>query len=143
MTPNLAWVNVDLNVYNYNCNYIITVNIWFLFRCHALTGLCTCNAGWEGQICNKKHGMHFTTIESTICTSHFKQKILSIIIITAWKVSVFGVIHVRIFPHSNWIREVSLRIQSEYGKIRTRITPNTDTFHTVYRNHEMSFYVFH
>ena len=67
-------MNVDLNVYNYNCNYIITVNIWFLFRCHALTGLCTCNAGWEGQICNKKHGMHFTTIESTICTSHFKVK---------------------------------------------------------------------
>ena len=27
--------------------------------------------------------------------------------------------------------EVSLRIQSECGKIRTRITPNTDTFHTV------------
>ena len=25
----------------------------------------------------------------------------------------------------------SLRIQSEYGKIRTRITPNTDTFHAV------------
>ena len=27
---------------------------------------------------------------------------------------------------------VSLRIQSECGKIRTRITPNTDTFYTVY-----------
>ena len=26
---------------------------------------------------------------------------------------------------------VSLRIQSEYGKARTRITPNTDTFHAV------------
>ena len=26
---------------------------------------------------------------------------------------------------------VSLRIQSEYGKMRTRITPNTDTFHAV------------
>ena len=26
---------------------------------------------------------------------------------------------------------VSLRIQSECGKIRTRITPNTDTFHVV------------
>ena len=26
---------------------------------------------------------------------------------------------------------LSLRIQSECGKIRTRITPNTDTFHTV------------
>ena len=28
--------------------------------------------------------------------------------------------------------EVSLRIQSECRKIQTRITPNTDTFHTVY-----------
>ena len=26
---------------------------------------------------------------------------------------------------------VSLRIQSKYGKMRTRINPNTDTFHTV------------
>ena len=26
---------------------------------------------------------------------------------------------------------VSLRIQSEYGKMRTRIIPNTNTFHTV------------
>ena len=41
----------------------------------------------------------------------------------AWKVSVFGVILVRIFPHSDW----TPRIQTECGKIRTRITPNTDT----------------
>ena len=27
---------------------------------------------------------------------------------------------------------VSLRIQSEYGEIRTKITPNTDTFYAVY-----------
>ena len=27
---------------------------------------------------------------------------------------------------------VSLRIQSECGKMRTRITPNTDIFHAVY-----------
>ena len=27
--------------------------------------------------------------------------------------------------------EVSLRIQSKYGKIRSRKTPNTDTFHVV------------
>ena len=26
----------------------------------------------------------------------------------------------RIFPHSDWMRNVSLRVQSEYGKIRTR-----------------------
>ena len=44
------------------------------------------------------------------------------------KVSVFGVILVRIFQHSDWIRRDS---QSECGKMRTRITPNMDTFHTV------------
>ena len=46
--------------------------------------------------------------------------------------SVCGVILVRIFPHSDWIQRVPLRIQSESGKMRTRITPNTDTFHAVY-----------
>ena len=54
---------------------------------------------------------------------------------TAWKVSVFGVILVRIFPHSDWIWKdlsVSLRIQSECGKIRTRITRNMDTFYEVW-----------
>ena len=30
------------------------------------------------------------------------------------------------------IYSVFFRIQSEYGKIRTRKTPNTDTFHTVH-----------
>ena len=50
---------------------------------------------------------------------------------TAWKLSVLGVILVRIFPHSGWIRRdtVSLLINSECGKMRTRITPNTDTFY--------------
>ena len=43
---------------------------------------------------------------------------------TGWKVSVFGVILVRIFPHSDWI-------QFEYGKIWMRITPNTNTFYAV------------
>ena len=42
---------------------------------------------------------------------------------TTWKVSVFGVILV-----------VSLRIQSECGKILSRIIPNTDTSHAVYLN---------
>ena len=36
---------------------------------------------------------------------------------TAWKVSIFGVFMVRIFPHLEWIR--------------TRKTQNMDTFHTV------------
>ena len=44
---------------------------------------------------------------------------------------------VRVFSHSDWIRRdtpylsVSLRIQSECGKIRTGETPYLDTFHTV------------
>ena len=66
----------------------------------------------------------------------------------SWKLPVFGVILVRIFPYSDWIPRdtpylsvwspnlgkyfVSLRIQSEFGKIRTRITPNTDTFYAVF-----------
>ena len=51
--------------------------------------------------------------------------------ITAWKVSVFGVILVRIFPHLGLIR-IDTLYQSECGKIWTRITPNTNTFYTVY-----------
>ena len=38
--------------------------------------------------------------------------------------SLFGVILVLIFPHLDWIR-------SECRKMRTRITPNTDTFYAV------------
>ena len=48
--------------------------------------------------------------------------------------SVFGDFLVRIFPHSDWIRgaySVSLCIQSKCWKIRTRKTPNTDTFRAV------------
>ena len=51
-----------------------------------------------------------------------------LITITAYKVPVFRVILVRVFPHSD---RASLHIQSENGKMRTRITPNTDTFHVV------------
>ena len=50
------------------------------------------------------------------------------ITIIAWKVPVFRVILARIFPHLDWMLS---RIQSECGKIRTRITPHTDTFHVV------------
>ena len=46
----------------------------------------------------------------------------------AWKVFVFGVILVRILTNLDW---VSLRIQSECGKIPTRITPNMGTIYTV------------
>ena len=52
---------------------------------------------------------------------------------TAWKVSVLGVILVRIFPHSNWIRTVfspdagnTEQNNSEYGHfLRRRIHQNT------------------
>ena len=44
--------------------------------------------------------------------------------------SVFGVIQVGIFPHSDWIYRIC--IQSECGKIWTRIAPNRDTFHAVW-----------
>ena len=37
----------------------------------------------------------------------------------------------RISPYSNWIRRISLRIQFECGKIRTRKTPNRYIFYTV------------
>ena len=53
---------------------------------------------------------------------------------TSWKVSVFGVILVRIFPHSDWLfspNTFRLSVQSELGKMWTRMTPNTGSFYTV------------
>ena len=62
---------------------------------------------------------------------------------------VFGVIIVRIFPtfsrirtdcifpHSCWIRRdtpYSVQMRGNAGKMRTRITPNTDTFYAVFLN---------
>ena len=47
------------------------------------------------------------------------------VVATAWKVSVFGIFLVRIFY------SISLRIQSNCGKIQNRKTPTTDTFHAV------------
>ena len=55
--------------------------------------------------------------------------------VTAWKLSVFEVFLALIFPHSDWMQRdtlrysVFLRILYECGKIRTRNTLNTDTFH--------------
>ena len=55
--------------------------------------------------------------------------------------SVFGVILVRIFPSFSRIRTAyeetirislySVRMRENAGKMRTRITPNTDTFYAV------------
>ena len=46
-------------------------------------------------------------------------------LLTAWKVSVFGLFLVRIFPNSGWIRR---KTQTTCRKIRTKKTPNTNTF---------------
>ena len=52
---------------------------------------------------------------------------------TAWKMFVCGIILVCLFPRSdqNNSEYVFLRIQSKCRKMRTRITPNTDTFNAV------------
>ena len=53
---------------------------------------------------------------------------------TLWKVSAFRVYLVYILPHLDWIRrdmEFFFCIQFKCSKIRTRKTPNTDTFYTV------------
>ena len=53
---------------------------------------------------------------------------------TASKVSVFGVILVRIFPHSDLMRRDTPYVSvfsPKCEKIRTRITPNADTFYAV------------
>ena len=99
------------------------------------------------------YGIDFVVIPSYTelsCTKFAKA------VFTAEKVSVFGFILVRIFisphilhsgksvriqiysgphffhifSHSDWIRR-DTRIQSECGKIQTRITPKTDTFYAV------------
>ena len=49
----------------------------------------------------------------------------------------FSVSHFLAFGLNTARYGVSLRIQSEYGKIQTRKTLNTDTFHAVF-NKEMS-----
>ena len=59
--------------------------------------------------------------------------------------SVFGVILVHVFPAFPLIQteygEIrSIRIQSERGKMRTRITLNTDTFYTVWFPYGVSEY---
>ena len=56
------------------------------------------------------------------------------LLLAAWKVSVFGVFRDPYFPAFGLNTErhsVSLRIQSECGKIRITKTPNTKTFHAM------------
>ena len=40
-------------------------------------------------------------------------------------------------PYSEFFWSVFSRIQSECGKVRTRITPNTDTFHAVTKENKV------
>ena len=47
---------------------------------------------------------------------------------TAWKVSIFGVIMVRVLTHSDWIRRDAV---GKCGKMGTRIAPNTNNFCTL------------
>ena len=82
---------------------------------------------WKFQfLCSVGFYKHTMTLSLT----HFRPLFY---IYTSWKVSVFGVFLVLVFPHSDWIRRetVSLRIQSKCGKIQTRKTSNTDTFHVM------------
>ena len=63
-----------------------------------------------------------------------KKSLKSRLLALAANESVFRVILVRIFPHFGMDVErygVSLCTQFECGKMRTRITPNTDTFYAV------------
>ena len=57
----------------------------------------------------------------------------SLVFSIVYKVSVFGVILVRnFFPaFSRIISPYSVRMRENAGKMRTRITPNTDTFYAV------------
>ena len=61
---------------------------------------------------------------------------------TAWKVSVFGVILVCILPHSDWKHKIntSLCIQSECGKMQTRITLYKDIHNRQWNIHKILTY---
>ena len=65
----------------------------------------------------------FSVSEKCVCGSIFWN------FYTVWKVFVFGILLVRIFRI--WTEYGEIHIQSKCGKIRTRKTPNTDTFHAV------------
>ena len=60
----------------------------------------------------------------------YKTWITKVQIYTAWKVSVFGVSLLRIFPHSDWIRYLSV-FSPNAGKYGPEKTPCLDTFHVV------------
>ena len=71
------------------------------------------------KYCQKKarQTSQVTSIRLSVVNYFAKSSILD----TEWKVSVFGVFLVRIFPHLDWIRRDTFRIQSKSGKKRARI----------------------
>ena len=89
------------------------VNIWFL---SAGSSSCSFETESAGSSC--------VSFCLTFSDQFLESDMIKIFNInTTWKMSVFRVILVRIFPYSDRIRRVSLRIRSECGKMRTRITP--------------------
>ena len=122
----LVWNMSSTSEYALQCK-----DTWFQFSLKLSAHI---NILW--QICNLRTHEH---ISAALKESYKKT--------TTWKVSIFGVFLVRIFPHLDWIRRDtsylpalspnagkilrSLRIQSECGKMRTRKYPTTDTFHAV------------
>ena len=78
---------------------------------------------------NKLEAVNLTFVKSDIfrsLSSIYNKAFLRKSITSAWKVSVFGVILVRIFPHSDWIqysvrmRENADQNNSEYGYLSRR-----------------------
>ena len=67
-----------------------------------------------------------------ICTRIF---VVIAFYFTAWKVSVFGVFLIHIFPHSDWVLRHSFHLsvfcRNDQIRAQIRKTPNTDTFPAV------------
>ena len=110
---------------------------YIFFNDHWLLGLVAeIYAPYYGTFLHTKNNVVFSrviTSSVTVPLSASKVYIPDI----AWRVPVFGVILVRIFPHSDWIRRdtaylcPSLRTQSKWVQVLTRITPNTGAFSAV------------
>ena len=89
---------------------------------------------YNSVLMQENKGQWKTVFLHILCSVSWKiclifRMVLLIKVLTAWKMSVFGVFLVRIFPHSDWIR--------------TRESPNTDTFHAVidYKKYRMFTYL--
>ena len=77
---------------------------------------CLCILSWLKKICICSTRQHLISKSFTM-------------LLTAYKESVFGVVLVRIFPGFSRIRGIfpySVRMRENSGKMRTRITLNTD-----------------